>query len=147
MPITISGHQHFTPPLPELAIMILLFPSQENFLDEIRYFLTFSRASVQMGPEGQQCSIGKGGSALCQGRKADQWTGGSGAFCPSLPQLMTLCRVISRGTEDGRKTTASQLGWTQEFDLPGARHITVVFGQAAFLKWLYDKALLTGHPF
>lgn len=34
------------------------------------------------------------------------------------PKLTTSWMVASMGTEDGAKTTASQLGWTQEFDLP-----------------------------
>jgi hypothetical protein len=42
--------------------------------------------------------------------------------------------AVSRGTENDMKTKASQLGYTQEFDLMArARHITVVLKQAAFL--------------
>lgn len=57
---------------------------------------------------------------------------------------MTLCKVVSRGTENDRKTTASQLGWTQ--DLPGARHITVAFGQAAFLKMALRQGIVDQTP-
>ena len=87
-------------------------------------------------------------SALSHGNHADQQTGGPGALCPRPQQLMTLWMVVSMGSEDDRKTTASQLGRTQELGLPRARRVTVIWDKLPlFEKWLYGKALLTGHTF
>lgn len=106
------------------ASQSLYFPVRRTydfFLDEIRFFLIFSRAPMQTDPQGPTVVE----KDECRGSKADQETGGLGAPCPGPQKLMASWMVGSLGTEQGTWTTARP-GRDSRMWPPGTKHITVV---------------------
>lgn len=115
-----SGSYHFGPSFASTQYhgAFISQPGEWSFfLEEIRYSLLFSRAPIQNGTRGSNSATQRKGALSCVTGAMQTRRQEAGAFCPSLWKLTRSWMVLNIAAEDDKNTT-TQLGWTQEFDLP-----------------------------